>query len=94
MAHFQLGVLYSEKNSLPQAISSYESAIQIDAQMVEAHYRLAQAYVAAGQVEKSQQEIALYKQNTKARAEAADRERREVQQFVYTMQPRPATEQN
>ena len=91
-AYFQLGVLYSEKNNLPQAIDSYEDAVRIDPQLVEAHYRLAQAYSASGQSEKGQQEIALYKQNAKAKAETADRERREVQQFVYTMQHQPATD--
>jgi tetratricopeptide (TPR) repeat protein len=93
-AYLQLGVVYAEKNNLPQAIAFYENAVRIDPQLVEAHYRLAQAYVASGQTDKSQQEISLYKQNTKARADAADRERREVQQFVYTMQGRPAAETN
>lgn len=93
-AYFQLGVLYSEKNEVSQAIASYESAVRIDPQLVEAHYRLAQAYAASGQADKSQQEIALYKQNAKAKQEADDRERREVQQFVYTMQPRPTAETN
>ena len=88
-AYFQLGILHSEKNNLPQAIASYESAVRVDPQLVEAHYRLAQAYVASGQSEKSQQEIALYKEKAKTRAEAAERERREVQQFVYTMQAKP-----
>jgi tetratricopeptide (TPR) repeat protein len=87
-AYFQLGVLYSEKNNLPQAMSAYESAVRIDPQLAEAHYRLAQAYVASGQKEKGEQEIALYKQNSKAKADAMDQERREVQQFVYTMQDR------
>jgi tetratricopeptide (TPR) repeat protein len=93
-AYFQLGVVYAEKNNLPQAIALYENAVRIDPQLPEAHYRLAQAYVASGQTDKSQREIALYKQNAKARADAADRERREVQQFVYTMQGRPAAETN
>jgi tetratricopeptide (TPR) repeat protein len=93
-AYFQLGVLYSEKNNLTQAIASYESAVRLDPQLVEGHYRLAQAYLASGQREKSQQEIGLYKENAKAKADAADRERREVQQFVYTMQPQPADKTN
>ena len=92
-AYFQLGVVYSETNKLPQAITAYESAVRVDPQLAEAHYRLAQAYVAAGQKEKSQQEIALYKQNSKARADATERERRELQQFVYTMQPVSETNQ-
>lgn len=88
-AHFQLGVLYSDRSNLPQAISSYENAVRVDPQFTEAHYRLAQAYAASGQKEKSYEEISLYKQKTKEKADAADRERRALQQFVYTMQPRP-----
>ncbi len=92
-AYFQLGVLYSENNDLPQAISSYEKAVQVDPQLAEAHYRLAQAYAASGQGEKSHKEIVLYKDKTKAQAEAAERERRDVQQFVYTMQSGGVTNQ-
>ena len=91
-AFFQLGVVYSEKNNLPQAIAAYESAVRIDPQLAEAHYRLAQAYAASGQADKSRHQIALYKENAKAKADAIDRERREVQQFVYTMQGRPAAQ--
>jgi cytochrome c-type biogenesis protein CcmH/NrfG len=90
-AYFQLGVLYSEKKDLPRAISSYESAVRIDHQMPEAHYRLAQAYAVAGDKEKSRKEIALYQQNSQEKVESAERERREVQQFVYTMKPAAET---
>jgi tetratricopeptide (TPR) repeat protein len=88
--YFQLGVLYSERQDLAQAISAYETAVQIDPQLEEGHYRLAQAYRASGQIWKGQKEIERYKATSKTRAEEMERERREIRQFVYSMQKRSA----
>ena len=87
--YFQLGVLYSERKDLSRAISSYQSALKIDSELAEAHYRLAHAYMLNGQKWQGQEELRLYKQASKARADELERQRREVQQFVYTLQQQP-----
>ena len=86
--YLQLGVLYSERRDLTNAILSYKTAVQIDPQFEEAHYRLAQAYRASGQVRKSQQEMERYRETAKTKADEMERERREIRQFVYRLQER------
>jgi tetratricopeptide (TPR) repeat protein len=87
--YLQLGILYSERKDLPQAISSFQTAIQIDPQLEQAHYRLAQAYMAAGHSPEGQAEIERYKQISKTKADETEKERREIRQFVYTMPDGP-----
>ena len=83
--YLQLGVLYSEKKDWPNAVSTYEKAIAASPRLEEAHYRLAQAYRQTGEAQNAQREIQLYKQLSKESADEAARQRREMQQFVYTL---------
>jgi tetratricopeptide (TPR) repeat protein len=93
-AYLQLGLLYSEQNDLANAISAYRQAIEAAPQLEQAHYRLAQAYRQAGESSKAQAELQLYEQITKEKAEETERQRRELQQFVYELQnPTPAAPQ-
>ncbi len=92
-AHLQLGILYAERKDLPRAISSYQDAVRVDPQLVEAHYRLAQAYRAGGQTSKAQEEMQRFKEISKTKADAMERERRQIRQFVYTLQNRSGGEQ-
>lgn len=85
IAYLQLGVLYSGQKNYAQAISQYLKAVASDPELEEAHYRLSQAYAITGEKSKSQQELETYKQLSKKSAEAAERERRELQQFVVTL---------
>ncbi len=87
-AYLQLGILYSERKDFSRAISKYQKATAADPQMAEAHYRLAQAYRRTGEAQKAQQELQLYDQISKQTAEESERERREIQQFVYTLRDR------
>ena len=84
-SYLQLGILYSERNDFPRAISNYQLAIQASPQLEEAHYRLAQAYKRTGEKAKAQDELKLYNQISKSKDDAVDRERRESLQFVYTL---------
>jgi hypothetical protein len=60
--------------------------------MEEAHYRLAQIYKRTGENLKAQQELEIFDQLAKKKAEEVERERREVQQFVYKLRdPSAAT---
>ncbi len=83
--YLQLGVLYSQQRESSKAISAYQKAVEADPQLEEAHYRLAQAYSRAGEKLKARAELQVYQQLSKKTAEEADRERREIQQFVYTL---------
>ena len=81
-AWLQAGILYSDQKNFTEAISAYRKAIEFAPEMEEAHYRLSQAYTVTGDTQKAQEELDLYKQLSKKSAEEAERERRELQQFV------------
>jgi tetratricopeptide (TPR) repeat protein len=84
-AYLQLGVLYSQRGDSSKAVSSYLEAIAANPGLVAAHYRLAQAYSRNGEKSKAQAELQIYDQLSKKTAEEADRQRREIQQFVYRL---------
>jgi tetratricopeptide (TPR) repeat protein len=90
-AHLQLGILRAEEKNYPKAISEYERAIHSDAQMEEAHYRLAQLYRQNGEANKAASELKIYDLMSRNSAKRDERERHEIPQFVYTLrdQPRP-----
>lgn len=82
--YLQLGIVYAERNDIPKAIAAYEKAIAATPKLPEAHYRLAQAYKRVGDEPGAQKEMQAFRQISKE--SEAERERREVQQFVYKMQ--------
>ena len=84
-AYLQLGIVFAEQGNLPRAISAYQSAINASPPMEEAHYRLAQAYRKTGDPAKAQKEIELYQQLSKQSAQELERERAEIQQFVFEL---------
>ena len=73
------------------AISAYESAISAAPGLAQAHYRLAQAYRQNGEIGKAQQELERYQRISREADEQIVRQRREIQQFVYTLRDKPAT---
>jgi tetratricopeptide (TPR) repeat protein len=95
-AYLQLGILHSEQKDYPQAISDYQNAIRADPQMQmqiqiqEAHFRLAQAYRQVGDDAKAEAELREYDQIAKESAQEEERERHEIRQFVYTLRDQPA----
>jgi len=88
-AYLQLGIIFAEQNDLRSAISAYQKAIQASPPMEEAHYRLAQAYRKTGEVAMAQKEIELYQQLSERSAKALERERAEIQQFVFALREQP-----
>jgi len=84
-AYLQLGIVFAERGNLQRAISAYQSAIDASPPMEEAHYRLAQAYRKTGEPAKAQKEIELYQQLSKQSAQELERERAEIQQFVFEL---------
>jgi tetratricopeptide (TPR) repeat protein len=94
LGYLQLGILSSDRKDFSQAISDYQKAIEANPRLEEAHYRLSQAYRRTGEPLKAQRELQLYNQLSKQTAEEVERERHEVQQFVYTLRsPASASKQ-
>ena len=85
VGYLQLGILYADRGDPAKAMSAYREAIAASPDLSEAHYRLAQAYRLSGQREESQKELQVCDQLAKQSAAEAERERHEVQQFVYTL---------
>lgn len=83
--YLQLGILSSDRKDFSRAISNYQKAIEANPRLEEAHYRLAQAYRRTGDKSKAQQELQLYEQLFKKTEEDSERQRHEIQQFVYTL---------
>jgi tetratricopeptide (TPR) repeat protein len=88
IGHLQLGILYSEQKDFRKAMMAYQNAIEASPRMEEAHYRLAQIYKRTGENLKAQQELETFDQLSKKRAEEVERERHEIQQFVYKLRDR------
>jgi tetratricopeptide (TPR) repeat protein len=84
-AYLQLGIVFAEQGNLPRAISAYQRAINASPPMEEAHYRLAQAYRKMGESAKAQKEIELYQELSKQSVQELERERAEIQQFVFEL---------
>jgi TPR repeat protein len=83
-----LGILYSDRGNFSAAIAAYQKAAAANPRMEAAHYRLAQTYRRTGETAKAQKELQLYEQLSKEAAAQVEREHREIQQFVYTLQGR------
>jgi tetratricopeptide (TPR) repeat protein len=83
-AQLQLGILYAQRGDDARAVTAYKKAIEVSPELVEAHYRLALTYKKMGDEEGARKELALHEQVTKQDAEQAERERREIQEFVIT----------
>jgi tetratricopeptide (TPR) repeat protein len=84
-AYLQLGILYSDRGDSAKAIAAYQEATNADPGLKEAHYRLARAYSREGEKSKAEIEFQLYRQLSKKTEEDSERQRRDIQQFVYTL---------
>jgi tetratricopeptide (TPR) repeat protein len=83
-AHLQLGILYADQHDFDKSLPEYRRALELNPVLSDAHYRLGQYYVHAGQKDRAQQEFAVYQQLETQRLAIVDRERSEVQQFLYS----------
>lgn len=81
-AYLQIGILRGLEGEDAAAQRAYEQAIAADPTMAEPHYRLAVLLRRTGRLEQAQAEFALHAQLVQGQAEAVERERREVKQFV------------
>jgi tetratricopeptide (TPR) repeat protein len=84
-AYLQIGILRMERKDFPGAIAALEKAIAVTSLPDQAHYRLAQVYRRTGDAEKATREIEQFNQISEEKNKQAERERHEIQQFVYTL---------
>jgi tetratricopeptide (TPR) repeat protein len=80
--YLQLGILSASQRDFDKAIAFYTKAIEADPQLADAHYRLGVAYDRTAQSAKAKQEFQLHDQIKQQQAEATERQRREVKQFL------------
>ncbi len=90
-AHLQLGNLYADQHEWEKSVPQYQRALQLDANLPDAHYRLGQDYVHIGKKDEAQAEFDVYQKQRAEHLAEVDKERAEVQQFVYTAKAAPAT---
>jgi tetratricopeptide (TPR) repeat protein len=88
-AYLQLGILYSARGNLEQAIGAYKRASELNPHLGEAHYRLGAAYKRLGKEAEAEQEFQTHEQIEKTEAAAIDRQRREVRQFLIVLRGQP-----
>jgi tetratricopeptide (TPR) repeat protein len=84
-AYLQLGQVYSSQGNYSSAIEQYTHALKISPNLADAHYRLGQALRRAGDAAGAEKEFAVFERLHKQEVAAADRQRNEIQMFVYTL---------
>jgi tetratricopeptide (TPR) repeat protein len=69
---FQLGVLLSEQQRYADAVEPLRTAVRLQPDLTQAHYRLSQAYQRLGQREEAAKELAIFQKLKAAEASARD----------------------
>ena len=88
-AYLQLGLLSASRHNYDRAIAFYKQAIAADSQLTDAYYRLGVVYDRIGDAAKARQEFELHDRIEKQQADAVERQRREVKQFLVVSQSQP-----
>ena len=83
-AHLQLGNLYADQHRYSDSIPQYERALELNPNLSDAHYRLGTDYVHVGKKENAEKEFAVYQKLRAEHLAEVQKERDEVQQFVYS----------
>jgi tetratricopeptide (TPR) repeat protein len=83
-AHLQLGNLNADQGKFAEAIPEYQRALELDADLSDAHYRLGQALVRTGQKDRAQEEFDVYQRLRAQHLADLDKQRAEIRQFVYS----------
>jgi Tfp pilus assembly protein PilF len=84
-AHLQLANLYSQRRQYAEAVPEYQESLRLSPNVPDAHFRLGQAYVHLGKKDLADKEFQIHKQLYEQHLAAVDKERSEIQQFVYSM---------
>jgi tetratricopeptide (TPR) repeat protein len=82
--HVKLGNLYADRHEYAKSIPEYQRALELNPNLPDAHYRLGQDYVHTGDKDRAQAEFDVYQRLRANHLAEIDKERAEVQQFVYS----------
>jgi len=88
-AHLQLANLYSQRRQFAKAVPEYQQALRLSPNIPDAHFRLGQAYFHVGKKDLADEQFQLHQQLYEQHLAAVDKERSEIQQFVYSMKGAP-----
>lgn len=83
-AQVQLGNLYADQHEYAKSVPFYVRALELNPNLSDAHYRLGQDYVHTGQKDQAQKEFEVYQRLRAEHLAEVEKERAEVQQFVYS----------
>ncbi len=83
-AHLQLANLYSDQRKYAESVPEYLRARELNPDLADVHYRLAQAYVRVGEKDQAQEEFKVYQGLRAKHLSDLDRQRAEIRQFVYS----------
>jgi tetratricopeptide (TPR) repeat protein len=81
----QLGNVYAQQQKYAEAVRQYEKALRLAPDVATTHYRLGQVLARMGNSPRARQELATYERLRKQEAADTDKQRSEIQQFVYTI---------
>jgi tetratricopeptide (TPR) repeat protein len=85
LAYLQLGNLYFARGAFQEAVAAYQKAVLANPTGSEAHYRLGLTYKRIGEGAKAEREFEEYKRLDKRETAAIERQRRELQQFIFIL---------
>ena len=83
-AHFQLGNLYADQHQYERSLPEYQRVVALDPTLADAHYRLGTDYTHLGQKDRAQSEYSIYQKLRSEHLAEVEKERAEIQQFVYS----------
>lgn len=87
--HLQLGSLYADEHQYERSIPELERALELDPNLPDAHYRLGTDFVHVGKKDRAATEFAVYQKLRAQHLAELDKERAEVQEFVYSAKSAP-----
>lgn len=83
-AHLELANLYSQQRKYSESTTEYKQAIALDPKLVDAYYRLGQAYVHLGQADLAKKEFQIHNHLYQQHLAEWDNKQQEIRNFVYT----------
>ncbi len=88
-AYLQLGTLAFKRHEYDQALELYQRSIAAEPDSAEAHYRLGVVYDRTGKTMQARMEFQRHDALIKAQAETVEQQRRQVKQFVVSLEGKP-----
>lgn len=88
--HIELGNLYANQHQYEESVPEYQYALKLDPNLSDAHYRLGIDYVHMGQKDRAQAEFAVYQTLRAEHMAEVDKEKADVEQFIYSAKTAPS----